>query len=126
LRAYDLNDLLARKKMRNKTFSQATVRTRRSKAVDTQSQQQQNVVLDNTLDDNMEKVIVNIMGVDDRFKIRNFVQRMHAQDAATIREWLRENTPGIDTMVDITCPECGHEFAVELPITESFFRPKKK
>lgn len=126
LRAYDVNDLLSRKKIRDKTFTQSSVRTRRSKSADPRQQQNQNVVLNNTLDDNLEKVIVNIMGVEDRLKIRQFIQRMHAQDAATIREWLREFTPGIDTMVEITCPECEHEFAVELPITENFFRPTKK
>ena len=45
------------------------------------------------------------------------------RDTAAIREWLRENTPGIDSTVTITCPSCDTSFTVELPITESFFRP---
>jgi hypothetical protein len=43
---------------------------------------------------------------------------------AIIREWLRLNSPGIDTQVDLNCADCGQEFRVMLPITESFFRPQ--
>lgn len=137
LRAYDANDMIARRKSRSKTFAKpGGVRAKmsakqraeeanalRSSAVDPRQQQKQNVMLDSSLDDNMEKIIVNIMGIDDRLKIRSFVQKLHAQDTATIREWLRENTPGIDNTVDIICPDCSNEFTVELPITEGFFRP---
>lgn len=137
LRAYDANDMIARRRARKKTLARpGGIRSKtkqraeeaanlRKNAVDPRSQERQNVMLDSTLDDNMEKIIVDIMGVQDRMKIRNFVQRLHARDTATIREWLRDNTPGIDNTVEIDCPDCGNNFTVELPITENFFRPSK-
>lgn len=142
LRAYDANDMIARRRARKKTLARpggvrsksASIAKQRAEeanelrrnAVDPRSQQRQNVMLDSALDDNLEKIIVNIMGVEDRLKIRNFVQKLHAQDTATIREWLRENTPGIDNTVEIVCPDCANDFTVELPITEGFFRPSKR
>lgn len=138
LRAYDANDITARRRAKKKTLarpggiiSKAKQRAEeaadlRRSAVDPRNQQKQNVMLDSTLDDNLEKIIVNIMGVDDRLKIRNFVQKLHAQDTATIREWLRQYTPGIDNTVTIICPDCSNKFTVELPITENFFRPSQK
>lgn len=140
LRAYDANDMIARRRTRKKTLarpggvrSKVAARQRaeeanelRRNAVDPRQQQRQNVMLDSALDDNMEKVIVDIMGVNDPLKIRTFVQKLHAQDTATIREWLRNHTPGIDNTVEIACPDCANEFTVELPITEGFFRPSKQ
>ena len=86
-----------------------------------------NIALDDTLTKNIETVIVNIMdSVTDKTKIRQFVDRLHSSDLATIREWLTNNTPGIMTQVEVTCPECANEFRVMLPITEGFFRPEER
>lgn len=129
LRAYDANAILAKKKTKEKLKVRpgGTVRTRgQQKPVDVSLQRQQSQQLDDTVTENLEKVIVSVMGSTDPFKIRQFVQQMHAQDTATIREWLRENTPGIDSSVIVECPECNREHTVELPITESFFRPSKR
>lgn len=130
LRAADANSMLAQRKARKKLLAQpGGVKTRgprsMSRGTDPRSQQAQNQQLDDTISQNLEKIIVNVMGVGDVFQVRQFIEKMHAQDTAAVREWLRENTPGIDNTVAITCPECGNEFTVELPITESFFRPSK-
>jgi hypothetical protein len=125
LRAYDANDMIARRKVRKKMVARPGRARNANQPVDPRQQQQQQVVLDTALDDNLEKVIATILGDGDKMKIRQFVQQLHAQDTATIREWLRENTPGIDNTIKIDCPDCGGDFTVELPITESFFRPVK-
>lgn len=96
LRSSDLTDMLIRNKAINKT------------SVD--------------LDENIGRTIVSVMGTTDKFKIRSFVQSLHAKDVATIRMWYKDNTPGIDTTVNVTCPHCSGTFRMELPITESFFR----
>lgn len=119
LRAYDANDLVARRRNVRKT-------QKKRGPANVNDQARQMVEIDNTLDDNLEKLIVNVMGVDDRAKIRQLVNRLHAQDTATIREWVKENTPGIDSTIEIDCQQCGNEFSVELPITDSFFRPSKR
>lgn len=141
LRAYDANDIIASRRAKKQAFAksggvrskaQEVARQRaqeagelRRNAVDSRMQNQQEIAIDNSLDDNLEKMIVNVMGIDDRFKIRALVQRLHSKDTATIREWLREHTPGIDSTVEIVCSSCNNEFKVELPITEGFFRPAK-
>lgn len=136
LRAADANSMLAQRKARKKLMATpGGVKTRNPRsmsslrggggAADPRNQQAQNQQLDDTISQNLEKIIVNVMGVGDLFVVRQFIQKMHAQDTAAVREWLRENTPGIDNTVNLSCPECGNEFTVELPITESFFRPAK-
>lgn len=80
--------------------------------------------LDDTLMKNLETIVVDVLGVGDRFKVRDFVGKLHSSDLATIREWLRDHSPGIDTQVELNCAECGNEFRVMLPITEAFFRPQ--
>lgn len=129
LRASDANDMLAKRKSRKRMLAQpGGVRTNpnranpfeRARTNSTQTQQ-----IDDTISDNLERIIVDVNGVKDLFVIREFVKKMHAQDTATVREWLRENTPGIDNTVTVDCPECSQPFTIELPITESFFRPVK-
>jgi hypothetical protein len=81
------------------------------------------VTLDQTVEDNLNMLIVSAMGERDPSKISQLVSKMHARDTATIREFLRENMPGIDTSVDIHCPHCDEKISTGLSITESFFRP---
>jgi len=121
LRAVDANDMLAKRKVRKKIFARPG--GVRSRANQQQQQQQQMQQLDETISENMEKIIVSVMGVSDPFQIRTFISRMHSQDTTTVREWLRLHTPGIDNTIVIDCPDCNNEFTTELPITESFFRP---
>lgn len=121
LRAFDANDMLAKRKMRKKLFARPGGIKNRS----LQQRQQQTQQIDESISENMEKIIVSVMGVTDPIQIRTFIARMHSQDTTTVREWLREHTPGIDNTIVIECPDCGGEFTTELPITESFFRPAK-
>ncbi|MEM3000624.1 MAG: hypothetical protein QXU32_00635 [Nitrososphaerales archaeon] len=82
--------------------------------------------IDDTLEDNLSMLIVEAMGVSDRNKIKELVQKLHSLDTSAIREFLQENTPGIDTTITVTCEHCGNDMKMDLPITESFFRPAKR
>lgn len=124
LRSFDANDILSKRKARKKMFAKpGSVKNNRQNPVNIKDQQSQMRELDDSISDNMSKIIVNVMGVTDVFVIRQFVEKMHAQDTSAIREWLKDNTPGIDNTITVQCPECSNEFTMELPITESFFRP---
>jgi hypothetical protein len=78
--------------------------------------------LNDVVEKNLSLVIVEAMGVKDRFKIDKLVERMHSSDTAAIRQYLDENSPGVDTSITINCDECDNEMKIALPITESFFR----
>lgn len=84
------------------------------------------VSIDDTLEKNLNMLIVEAMGSTDRMKIERLVAGMHSMDTATIREFLNEKTPGIDTTIFITCSECQSDLKVDLPITDTFFRPKAR
>lgn len=127
LRASDANEILSQRKFRKQAFTKpgSSVRSGNLTPSQRNKQKSDNTTLDDSLTENMEKMIVSVMGVTDQIAIRSFVQKLHSTDTSTIREWIREHSPGIDTTVIITCPSCDHEFKAELPISESFFRPVK-
>ncbi len=124
LRGGDVNDILNRRKTRKKMFARpGGIKTRGRNPFE--NRQSDSQAVDDSLSENLEKLIVNVMGVSDPLMMRQFISKMHAQDTATVREWLKDHTPGIDTTITVTCPECSNEFTIELPITEGFFRPTK-
>lgn len=124
LRGSDANDILNRRKTRKKMFARpGGIKTRGRNPFERRDTDIQSI--DDSLSENLEKLMVNVMGIADPIMIRQFISKMHATDTATVREWLKDNTPGIDTTITINCPECSSEFTVELPITEGFFRPSK-
>lgn len=83
--------------------------------------------LDETIEKNINRVIVEVMGSTNRSKIQEFVKKLHAADIAAIMDFLRDKSPGIDTSIQTDCPnaQCKATFVVPLPITESFFRPTR-
>jgi hypothetical protein len=118
LRGYDMQQMLTGRKVFKKI--QATGRNASDKNFIANSE----VDTDQTLEDNLNMLIIEAMGSTDKVKIKNLVSKLHSSDTATIREFIKDNSPGIDTAIAVTCPSCSQEMRMELPITESFFRPK--
>lgn len=116
LRGYDMQSMLTQRRVGRKI--QNTGRTANEK-------QPLHKSVDDTLEDNLIMLIVEAMGSANRAQIKELVGRMHASDTATIREFLRENSPGIDTNIVVNCSGCDQEMRMDLPITESFFRPTR-
>jgi hypothetical protein len=87
------------------------------------SRQARVITIDQAVEENLNLVIVSVMGDRDPLKLKQLISKMHAADTATVRQFLLDNSPGISTRVKITCPDCDNEMVTELPITESFFRP---
>ena len=126
MRVSDSQHIIRQRRATNRAVGKggrARVRKRQQKGPPQQEIQTSHIDLDDSLMKNLETIVVDVMGVSDRFKVRDFVSKLHSTDLAIIREWLRNHSPGIDTQVELNCGECGHEFRVMLPITEAFFRP---
>lgn len=113
LRGYDMQSMLTQKKAIKKIQNVG-----RNMQVKAQSES-----IDDTLEDNLNMLIIEAMNTTDKHKIRELVSRMHASDTAAIREFLKDNSPGIDTAITVNCSSCSTEMRMELPITEQFFRP---
>ena len=82
------------------------------------------MIIDQTLEENLNLLIMSANGVEDRNVIAQFVTKMHGMDTATIRRVIRDEAPGLETEIRVTCPECSLDIDMELPITDTFFRPK--
>jgi len=67
--------------------------------------------------------IISVGNIEDRAKIANFVKSMPARDSLALRNYIRENEPGMDMKQDVACPSCGHSETVSIPIGISFLWP---
>lgn len=72
----------------------------------------------------LKYTIKAIDGDSDRVKIKNFVDTMlTAKDSLALRRYVRENTPDMDMNFDFTCPACGHQTKMIVPLGANFFWP---
>jgi len=53
----------------------------------------------------------------------DFPSNLPALDLRAFREDVADKACGIDTTVGVECPECGHDFRLEMPLSEDFFWP---
>lgn len=67
--------------------------------------------------------IVSIDGVEDRGKIAGFVRMMPARDSLALRNYIRDNEPGIRMRQETVCPSCGHSEEVGMPLGVTFLWP---
>lgn len=71
----------------------------------------------------MKNSIVDINGEKNQLKIGKIIEKLHSKDLSTINQILNDKQPGIDTTIEVDCPNCdGRIGPVMLPITEAFFR----
>ena len=78
---------------------------------------------DTVVTTNLLYSIVSIDGVEDRAKIAGFVRMMPARDSLALRNYIRDNEPGIRMKQETSCPACGHSEEVGMPIGVSFLWP---
>jgi len=69
---------------------------------------------------------VSVDGIEDRGKIAGFVRVMPARDSLALRNYIRENEPGIKMKQDVVCNSCGHSEEVSMPINSTFLWPSTK
>ena len=81
--------------------------------------------VENSITSRLEQVIVSIDGITDRNKINHFIKNMPAQDSRKLRTFIAKSEPGIDMSAWMSCPHCGEESKVDLPLGSNFFWPKE-
>lgn len=67
--------------------------------------------------------LMSIDGVEDRAKIAAFTRIMPARDSLALRNYIRDNEPGITMKQETTCPSCGHADEVNMPLGVNFLWP---
>lgn len=67
--------------------------------------------------------IVAINGETDKQKIANVVNNMRAGDARALRKYMGDIEPDVDMKQWSSCPSCGEESEVQIPLGISFFWP---
>jgi hypothetical protein len=72
---------------------------------------------------NLLYTLVSIDGVEDRGKIANFVKMMPARDSLALRNYIRDNEPGIEMKQETSCSSCGHSEEVNMPLGVTFLWP---
>lgn len=119
MRGRDLTSMMTRRRLKKNVRPSARNRSRSNRPSRSMSEDE----IDKTVEENLNLIIVEAMKDKNPHTINKLVSKMHAKDTATVREFLRENSPGIDTSIEVVCPECNNVMTIDLPITESFFRP---
>lgn len=78
---------------------------------------------DTTVTTNLLYAIVSVDGDENRTKIANFVRNMPASDSLALRNYIRDNEPGMIMRQDVSCPTCGEAEEVAMPLGVTFLWP---
>ena len=88
-----------------------------------EKQKKLGIKTDSTVTAALQQAIVSIDGIEDKFKISNFIKMMPARDSLALRNYMRDNEPGIMMKQDVTCDSCGHTEEVNMPLGVNFLWP---
>jgi hypothetical protein len=78
---------------------------------------------DSSVTTNLLYSIVSVDGVNERSKIAHFVKNMPAKDSLALRNFIRDNEPGVEMKQETACGSCGHEEEVSMPLGVNFLWP---
>ena len=81
------------------------------------------IPIDRHVTSRLEQSIVSVDGITDKNKINKFIKCMPAQDSRKLRWYINEHEPGIDMTCPMSCPHCGKDSDVPLPLGINFFWP---
>ena len=79
---------------------------------------------DTNLTDLLKTIIVSVDGSASRQDVESFVDMMPARDSRLLRKIYPLLAPNIDMSQEFQCSSCGHEQALEVPVTANFFWPE--
>ena len=78
----------------------------------------------NTLTTQLALMIVSVNGNTDKINQLKFINAMPARDSRYLRNIMTAISPDVDMTTMFDCPSCGHQAALEVPLTADFFWPK--
>jgi hypothetical protein len=79
---------------------------------------------ESTVTTNLIHSIISVDGVEDRSKIINFIKHMPARDSLALRNYIKDNEPGVIMKQETSCPSCGHSEEVSMPLGVNFLWPQ--
>lgn len=68
--------------------------------------------------------IISIGGEQDRTRLSRMVQNMPARDSRELRTYIDKVVSGVDMKQSFSCPRCGEESEVDVPMGTEFFWPQ--
>ena len=72
-----------------------------------EKQKKLSISSDSTITTSLQYTIVSVDGVTDRSKLANFVRAMPARDSLALRNFIRDNEPGVIMKQAASCSNCG-------------------
>lgn len=108
---------------KNVKFKFMTGRDEEEMMVLAEKQKKLGLPSDNNVTTSLLYSIQSIDGIEDRAKISSFVKVMPARDSLALRNYMRDNEPGILMRQETTCSSCGHSEEVSMPLGVTFLWP---
>ena len=71
----------------------------------------------------LSNTVKSIDGIRDRNKLKKFIENMPLQDSRIIRQFIKNNEPGIDMSTSYNCSHCNQEAQVTLSLGLNFLWP---
>jgi hypothetical protein len=81
---------------------------------------------DDTLIYRTALLINDIDGIDNKSELQILLKNLPISDLSHLRNCINEPSFGVDTNVEIVCPNCLAEFSLDLPLEANFFFPRRK
>jgi hypothetical protein len=124
-RGRDIAAMMQRSKFIKGAMAKSTAQSTSEKIQEKlqKSDNAENVIIDQTIEQNLFLLIENVNGNNDKGMIKQFISRLHSTDYRLLRKWISQDAPGIDTEILVSCPSCEHQMRMDLPVTDKFFRP---
>lgn len=82
-----------------------------------------NSPLDQNITTRLKTQIISVNGNNDPAVVARYVDAMPVRDSRALRKYMDDNNPDIIMKQDYSCPKCGYEGEVDIPIGTSFFWP---
>jgi len=104
-------------------FKFLTGKDEEDNAATTERQKKLGLSAEASVTSSLQQSILSVDGVEDRFKISNFIKMMPARDSLALRKYIKENEPGVTMKQEMTCTACGNSEEVNMPLGISFLWP---